>query len=204
MRPCAIHTLDACSLPLPSGMQRLRLCAKSMFTFRSLVLIFTDLNTSVIVVIASRNESVLECWTWIVSLPTRLLTCKVLYVHKSTAKMFTKAVRLCTNRVKRQISDDFFRQISKTSSVPNSDVITSRQESINEDVANKKLFRLRKYHRLANFLFLLFCVSASSQSSMTRACLRDYPHDSQFNPQFVMFTCCFLPVVNKEKTIIYI
>lgn len=61
--------------------------------------------------------------------------------------MFTKAVRLCTNRVKRQISDDFFRQISKTSSVPNSDVITSRQESINEDVANKKLFRLRKYHR---------------------------------------------------------
>lgn len=61
--------------------------------------------------------------------------------------MFQRAVRLCSNRVKRQLSDDFVRPISKTSSTPNSDSIASRQQDTNDERANKKLFRLRKYHR---------------------------------------------------------
>lgn len=64
--------------------------------------------------------------------------------------MFANTLRLCTNRIKRQIIDDITRQISKTTSVTNSDAIvniTSRQNEQTEENQTKKLLKLRKYHR---------------------------------------------------------
>lgn len=65
--------------------------------------------------------------------------------------MFSRGLRLCSNR---QIVDNIRRQISKTTSVTNSDAIvniTTRQgDKVNteENAQVKKLLKLKKYHRL--------------------------------------------------------
>lgn len=62
--------------------------------------------------------------------------------------MFTNTLRLCTNRVKRQIVNDLTRQISKTTSVTNSGVnISLRQTQKEGDGQFKKLPKLKKNHR---------------------------------------------------------
>lgn len=64
--------------------------------------------------------------------------------------MFTKTLRLCTNHVRRQIREDIVRQISKTTSVTNSEIInisSQRSTDVVDDGQTKKLLKLRKYHR---------------------------------------------------------
>lgn len=62
----------------------------------------------------------------------------------SSIKMISPTIRLCTNRLKTQILDDFVRQICKTSSVPNADAILKRKEEIENHRKEKKIFKLRK------------------------------------------------------------
>ncbi|KAF2896874.1 hypothetical protein ILUMI_09302 [Ignelater luminosus] len=64
--------------------------------------------------------------------------------------MFTNAVRACSNRTSREIfKNEFKRHISKTSSVPNSECMSSRQQTASpEKIASTKWMKLRKHSNI--------------------------------------------------------
>lgn len=64
--------------------------------------------------------------------------------------MFTNAVRACSNRTSREFfKNELKRHISKTSSVPNSECMSSRQQTRNpEKIASTKWMKLRKHSNI--------------------------------------------------------